>query len=75
MNDRINSFEKQNELMDNKKFKFKNLSKKIILRKYFTSKSVDISKMLKIINEEIENENIRKSKSFEKKKYFRYRKK
>ena len=67
MIDRINSFEKQNELMDNKKFKFKNLSKKIILRKYFTSKSVDISKMLKIINEEIENENIRKSKSFEKK--------
>ena len=69
MNDGINSLEKRNSLMNNKEFKVKILSKKNFLRKYFTSKSVDISKIFKISNEEfkIENEDINISKSFVKK--------
>ncbi len=69
MNDGINSLEKRNSLMNNKEFKVKILSKKNFLRKYFTSKSVDINKIFKISNEEfkIENEDINISKSFVKK--------
>ena len=72
MNDEIISLEKRNLSINKKEFKFKILSKNNYLRKYFTSKSVDICKRFKIMNEEfkIENKYLKKSKSYVKKNIF-----
>ena len=68
MNDEIISLEKRNSSINKKEFKFKILSKNNYLRKYFTSKSVDIGKRFKEFK--IENKDLKKSKSYVKKNMF-----